>query len=361
MDLLNLAIGSSGASDLPQLTAAEAVAPLANSADAMTGTGFSDTLLSTLSGLLAGKVQSQPESADFARRAPQSEESDKAKDEQTVQLPEADAPLLLLNALLTASQTPARTLQLSTTRDEAPTAVALSSAAAAIQYRDTSLPNVTSAALPPTFTAVAAPHEAQASAVKEPPVNTVQPTISQVSAPVASLNAEGLSSLLVPATQSAAPDGVTAATVAPRAELPLPVDREQQQWAQQLKSALGERLQIQLKDQVQHATIRLDPPEMGKIDIALKLDNGRVQVQISASHAEVYRALQQTSSDLRQSLTEQNFMQVNVQVSSQSGQQQQQGKGHAFGEPQAAIIAGAEISGAERDALRQDDSVLLTV
>lgn len=133
-------------------------------------------------------------------------------------------------------------------------------------------------------------------------------------------------------------------------------------WAQQLKSALGERLQIQLKNQIQHATIRLDPPEMGKIDIALKLDGGRMQVHISAGQADVYRALQQTSGELRQMLVGHHVDQVTVQVSAQSGQQQQ-GRGHAAGEPpQTAIAAAAEMADAGASGLRQqDDSVLLTV
>lgn len=133
-------------------------------------------------------------------------------------------------------------------------------------------------------------------------------------------------------------------------------------WAQQLKSALGERLQIQLKNQIQHATIRLDPPEMGKIDIALKLDGGRMQVHISAGQADVYRALQQTSGELRQMLVGHHVDQVTVQVSAQSGQQQQ-GRGHAAGEPpQTAIAAAAEMADAGAGGLRQqDDSVLLTV
>lgn len=141
------------------------------------------------------------------------------------------------------------------------------------------------------------------------------------------------------------------------------LDTEESRWSQQLSQALGERLQFQVKNHIQHATIRLDPPAMGKLDISLQLDDGgRVAVQINASHAEVYRALQQTSNDLRQSLTEQNFVQVNVQVSSQSGQQQSQEQ--PFAQQQDTIVAGDEITLAmpQSDSLRrEDDSVLLTI
>lgn len=168
-----------------------------------------------------------------------------------------------------------------------------------------------------------------------------------------------------PASASSSPAPSVGSAVTSTPSLPattLKMDSEPSRWSEQLQSALGERLQVQVKQQIQHATIRLDPPDMGKIDIAMQIDSGRVQVQINASHAEVYRALQQTSNELRQSLTEQNFVQVNVQVSSQSGGQQQ-GRGHAFHEQQGAILAGAEVAAhsSTGDDARRDNSVLLTV
>lgn len=168
-----------------------------------------------------------------------------------------------------------------------------------------------------------------------------------------------------PASASPSPAPSVGAAVTSTPSLPattLKMDPEPSRWSEQLQSALGERLQVQVKQQIQHATIRLDPPDMGKIDIAMQIDSGRVQVQINASHAEVYRALQQTSNELRQSLTEQNFVQVNVQVSSQSGGQQQ-GRGHPFNGQQDAILAGAEIAAhsPNGDDARRDNSVLLTV
>lgn len=139
----------------------------------------------------------------------------------------------------------------------------------------------------------------------------------------------------------------------------LKLDPEPSRWAQQLQSALGERLQVQVKEQVQHATIRLDPPEMGKIDIAVQIENGRVQVSINASQGEVYRALQQVSNDLRQSLTEQNFVQVNVQVSSQGGQRDGQQQ-PASQKPPQDVMAAMDFE-AEATERREDASVLLTV
>ncbi|WP_051916752.1 MULTISPECIES: flagellar hook-length control protein FliK [unclassified Serratia (in: enterobacteria)] len=139
----------------------------------------------------------------------------------------------------------------------------------------------------------------------------------------------------------------------------LKLEGEQERWSQQLQSALGERLQMQVKNQIQHATIRLDPPNMGKIDISLQIENSNIKVHINAGQGEVYRALTQMSHELRQSLTEQNFVQVNVQISSQAGQQQ---KREQQQEASTAILPEAEFASDSQDSrLHQDESVLLTI
>ncbi|QKJ85648.1 Flagellar hook-length control protein [Paramixta manurensis] len=91
---------------------------------------------------------------------------------------------------------------------------------------------------------------------------------------------------------------------------------------EKLRQVLGERLQLQIDQRTQHATIRLDPPDLGKIDISLHFDANKLQVQIQAGQPDVVRALQQASQELRQALTEQNTLQVQVNISSQ-----QQGTG----------------------------------
>lgn len=203
----------------------------------------------------------------------------------------------------------------------------------------------------------------RAAGVDAVPTATVAHVVSQPAA--ADLTQVMPIAMSTPASASPSPAPSVGAAVTSTPSLPattLKMDPEPSRWSEQLQSALGERLQVQVKQQIQHATIRLDPPDMGKIDIAMQIDSGRVQVQINASHAEVYRALQQTSNELRQSLTEQNFVQVNVQVSSQSGGQQQ-GRGHSFNGQQDAIMAGAEIAAhsSTGDDARRDNSVLLTV
>lgn len=97
----------------------------------------------------------------------------------------------------------------------------------------------------------------------------------------------------------------------------LPAAPEEQ--AETLKNALAERLEIQIDRRVQKATIRLDPPNLGKMDISIHFESGKLQVQIQAVQPEISRLLHQISNEMRASLSEQHNVQVNVQVSTHTG------------------------------------------
>ncbi|BBU86361.1 hypothetical protein EIMP300_77610 [Escherichia coli] len=128
---------------------------------------------------------------------------------------------------------------------------------------------------------------------------------------------------------------------------------------EKLTTLLKDQIHFQLNKQQQISTIRLDPPSLGKLEIAVQLDNGRrgfkLTVHIGANQSEVCRALQQFSDDLRQHLTAQNFMEVNVQVSSEGQSQQQQQSGHQQEEVSAAL----QLDDAPQ--FQQNESVLIKV
>ncbi len=88
--------------------------------------------------------------------------------------------------------------------------------------------------------------------------------------------------------------------------------------------ALRENVDLQIQQKIQSATIRLDPPELGSMEILLSHESGRLNVHLSAANADVARLLQQTSERLRHELVGQHFVQVNVQVGADSGGQQGQ-------------------------------------
>lgn len=126
---------------------------------------------------------------------------------------------------------------------------------------------------------------------------------------------------------------------------------------EKLNNMLKDRIQFQLSNQQQMSTIRLDPPSMGKLEIVVHLDgNQNLNVHIGASQTDVMKTLQQVSDHLRQHLVQQNFMQVNVQVSpdGQSQQQHQQRQ-----DEEASILSSQDFDDAPE--LTQNESVLLKV
>ena len=105
-----------------------------------------------------------------------------------------------------------------------------------------------------------------------------------------------------------------ASSVAPGAERLLKLQAPEAKWGEQMLHALREHVEVQLQQRQQSASIRLDPPELGSLEIHLSHESGRLTVQLSAANADVARLLQQTSDRLRQELVAQQFVQVNVQV-----------------------------------------------
>ncbi|MBV8036777.1 flagellar hook-length control protein FliK [Roseateles sp.] len=89
---------------------------------------------------------------------------------------------------------------------------------------------------------------------------------------------------------------------------------EPTQWQQPLLQALGDRLQLQIAARSDQAVIRLEPPMLGQVEIAIRQQAGDLQVRIAASHDEVTRQIQQVGEQLRQSLVQRHSGDVSVQV-----------------------------------------------
>lgn len=87
---------------------------------------------------------------------------------------------------------------------------------------------------------------------------------------------------------------------------------------QALVDALGERLSVQLNRGASQATLRLDPPMMGTIEIVIRHDAAGVQVHLSASHGDVLRQLHNIGNALSQDLVQRNHGEVTVHVSESS-------------------------------------------
>ncbi len=85
-------------------------------------------------------------------------------------------------------------------------------------------------------------------------------------------------------------------------------------WQQPLRDALGDRLQLQLGRNIDQAVIRLDPPQLGRIEIAIRHAGGALEVTISATHSEVRRQLNTISDSMRSDLAQRQFSDVAVTI-----------------------------------------------
>jgi flagellar hook-length control protein FliK len=85
-------------------------------------------------------------------------------------------------------------------------------------------------------------------------------------------------------------------------------------WRQTLHEALGERLHLQLGNNMEQAVIRLEPPMLGRVEIAIRHAAGSLEVTLSATHGEVLRQLQTVSENLRNDLAQRQFTEVAVTV-----------------------------------------------
>ncbi|MBA1274844.1 flagellar hook-length control protein FliK [Stutzerimonas azotifigens] len=143
----------------------------------------------------------------------------------------------------------------------------------------------------------------------------------------------------------------------------LRLEAPQAKWGEQMLQALRDNVEMQLQQRVQSATIRLDPPELGSMEIFLSHESGRLTVQISATNGDVARLLQQTSDRLRHELVGQNFTQVNVQVGAdgQSGRGQGQGRQSQLPADEPQIVGNFATAPAADDARGSRSDVLVTV
>jgi len=195
-------------------------------------------------------------------------------------------------------------------------------------------------------------------------LQTAVPAMAMASESIEASDLERLPSVSTDADK-AIPGTATssAATSAPlTAERPLKLHAPQTQWGEQMLASLREHVELQINQRIQNATIRLDPPELGSLEIFLSHESGRLSVQLSAANADVARLLQQTSERLRQELVGQNFVQVNVQVSADAQGGRQQGQPRQAWQGEEMVQAASLITPtSERGKPNSTSDVLVTV
>lgn len=197
-----------------------------------------------------------------------------------------------------------------------------------------------------------------------PAVATATPAAQQKNAAAPALAADALTGAEAGQDQGAAPAGdrglaqafgvaAPASGAAQRGADTVTLSGPPTAWRQTLHEALGERLQLQLGKNAEQAVIRLEPPMLGRVEIAIRHSAGSLEVHISATHGEVLRQLQTVSENLRNDLAQRQFTDVAVNVAQaarganaaplfagdgssrgrqQDGQQQEQAPGNALAE-----------------------------
>ena len=141
------------------------------------------------------------------------------------------------------------------------------------------------------------------------PANLQQPTVTPSASAVQSVSV--LPHLLTPGTQSSA--------LPPHLEtLALPRNADSTDWG----NGLSERINWMINQKQNTATIRLDPPLLGKLDVHVKIADDATTVSFLTQHAHARELIETASVRLRDFLQESGYQNVNVDVSQRHDQQQ---------------------------------------
>ena len=121
-------------------------------------------------------------------------------------------------------------------------------------------------------------------------------------------------------SQGLAAVGLGTATQAANSQTQMaPLNLGQNAW----ESNLGSRLQMMVGQNVQTAEIRLDPPELGVINVKIKVTNDVASVNINSPHTQVREALETALPRLREMFAESGVSLGDVNVGQESFAQQQ--------------------------------------
>lgn len=102
---------------------------------------------------------------------------------------------------------------------------------------------------------------------------------------------------------------------------PARLSDNQTQWGQQLVDVLKDKLELQMNQGIKQAHIRLDPPELGRLELTVRVEGDRLSVQLNVTNPAVREAMIQSMERLRMSLAPHHAGGVEVNVG-QGGEQE---------------------------------------
>ena len=106
------------------------------------------------------------------------------------------------------------------------------------------------------------------------------------------------------------------------------MESQQNAWSKQLFNVLQDRIEMQVHQNIKQANIRLDPPDLGRLDLSVRMDGDRLTVIINTSNSMIREALQASLQQLRSELSNQFGAGVDVNVGGGSGGEEFKERGH---------------------------------
>lgn len=94
------------------------------------------------------------------------------------------------------------------------------------------------------------------------------------------------------------------------------------EWGQRLLNVLGDKVNLQIGQQLQRAQIRLDPPHLGRIEISINIEGDKTSVNLMTNNAQVREAIAQTLDQLRQTLSQSGSVTIDLGFSEQHQHEQ---------------------------------------
>jgi len=116
----------------------------------------------------------------------------------------------------------------------------------------------------------------------------------------------------------------------------------QNEWGQRLLNVLGDKVSLQIGQQLQRAHIRLDPPHLGSIEISIDIDGDKTSVNLVTSNAQVREAISQTLEQLRQTLLQNGSVSVDLNLSDKQQEQHQKTQDEKIAENDSIIDAASQ-------------------
>lgn len=133
-----------------------------------------------------------------------------------------------------------------------------------------------------------------------------------------------------------------------KVDLAIPQAPGQPGWGE----VFADRVSFAVRQSMQEAEIRLNPPQLGQVDIRIAMNNDQANLMFSSPHAAVREAIEASMSRLRDMLADSGFNLVNVDISDKSLAQQRDARGQRESGSQSAYRADFMLAANAADVVR---------